>query len=269
MSPTGVTVAVIGPPRKKESDDQRAVREAIVDRSQKRQWSITPLIRTTEIGYLRGPNAGRKVQVLIPQDVRDIYKLAHKRPLAVLAITSFRVRPDPSADPAPDKALWRASEFLRFKAHVVQVRDIKNLDAVLDEAETSLDGLSCDGPRDPRVLPMHVFSPGGHRHDLSMDTGRTAFTRNYGHATSRTDDRGRVWKHGPDHGRDILIVAGTVLPAGFHWDVTKPSGGKTCKIANGWVIWELTGRRGYANVAPDAAVRRGNNECVSRWPPRR
>jgi hypothetical protein len=251
---------------KKESDDQRRVREALHKRAQVQGWNVLPFVRTVTIGHSAGPTAGRKVDVLNAQDARHMYRTAHEGPLAVLAVASFRVRPDPSVDPAPDRALWSADDFLRYKAHMAQVRAVKHVDYALQTASRALGTLDCSAATDPRVLPMHVFSPDGHSHALDSIDARELFKETYGSPSSRIDPKGRIWKTGPFHGREILHVAQCTLPPGFHWDVTSGRSTRRCRIVNGWEVWELTGRRGYANIAPNAVVRRGNNECVQRWP---
>lgn len=266
MSKPSPSLLVVTAPPRQESGDQRQVRIELLKQAQSHGWGVMPLVRTVTIGHYVGVTTGRRVQVLTPQDARDAYKAAHKGPLAVLATTSFQVRPDPSADPAPDRALWSAEDFLRHKAHFAQVRAVRHVGEALRMAEESLKALCCDGTSDPRVLPMHAFSPEGHVHDLRSDEGRKAFKVAYGAPSSRRDPNGRVWKTGPFHGRDVAHVAGVALPVGFHWDVSNGRSSGRCRIVNGWQVWELTGRRGYANIGPNAFIRRGNNECVLRWP---
>jgi hypothetical protein len=265
MTPPVHSLLVVTAPIKKESDDQRQVRKRLLRSAQDRGWNVLPFIRAITIGYI-GKAAGRKVDVLSPQDARDMYREAHQSSLAVLATASFRVRPDPSSDPATDRALWLAEDFLLHKAHVSQVRAIGHVDAALDTAEFKLAALCCEGATDPRVLPMHMFDPRGIGHDLSSIDGRRAFQTRHGAPSSRTDPGGRAWRTGALHGREILYVARFALPAGFHWDVMNGQGKRHCRIVNGWQVWELTSRKGYANIAPNANIRRGNNECVRRWP---
>jgi len=259
------SLVVIAAPVNKEASEQRSVRERLLGQGRSRGWNVLPLVRPITVGYV-GEAAGRKVDVLSPQDTKEIYRLAHAVPLVVLATAAFKVRPDPSRDPVTDRSLVSAQSFLCHKAHFSQVRAMKHVDGALNAAEVQLDALSCDGMGDPRVLPMHVFAPEGCVFDLATLAGRRAFQKCYGPASCRTDPDRRTWRTGPSHGREVLYVGRVPLPVGFHWDVTKSSGGRRCRIVNGWQVWELTGVRGYANISPDAAVRRGNNECVVRWP---
>lgn len=112
---------------------------------------------------------------------------------------------------------------------------------------------------------MHVFAPQGHADDLAAADGRAAFKTRHGGPGARVDGEGRQWKKGPNHGHDDLVVAGSRMPTGFHWDVSVRRGSST--FANGWQVWELVDRNAYVNIAPDAGVREGQR-CKQRWPAR-
>lgn len=247
----------------KESQSQREVRIHLMEQAGRRKWEVLPLRRTVTIGY-EGKAAGRKVSVLTPQDARELYRAAHNGPLAILGPAAYHIRPDPSVNPAPDRALWKPDEFFRYKAHTDLIRSTRHVEEALDSSSAALKNLSCNGFTDPRTLPMHVFSPIGHKHDLTTPFGINNFKKIYGSAHSRTDSSGRVWTKGANHGREILKIAGHELPMGFHWDVNLDRGRRSCTIANGWQVWKLEARAAYVNISPNAAIRQGNLG-VLRW----
>jgi hypothetical protein len=256
-------VAIVTRSRQHEVEDQRRVRAAIEAEVESRGWVSLPLVRTTSLSLQRGDAAGRRVNVLTPQDTESVYRASHGSPLIVLSTTSYRLRIDPRADPATSRVLWSPEDFFRHKAYTATVRSPREAPLAVSAALKGLQALECEGYSDPRVLPMHVFSPAGEPHDLSSMVGRRAFRSTHGAPGSRTDSLGRTWATGERHGRESLMVAGLPLPTGFHWDVSIARG--NCSISNGWEVWELRGRRAYANIAPDAHIRRGSEGCVVRW----
>jgi hypothetical protein len=124
----------------------------------------------------------------------------------------------------------------------------------------------CDGPGDPRVLPLHVFGTTSDWSYLGDPEVCKKFEKVYGKpAGARTDDDGKVWRRGA-HGRDRLTVAGYELGPGMHWDVN--TAGSTATIMNGLEIWQLGKRHGYLNVSPDAHFRKGSSLSTAKkvWP---
>lgn len=259
----GPTLIVVAAAAKAENCRQAQTREALHDAAQATGWLVRPLLRVVSVAHATGDAVGRKVNVLSAQDTETVYRAAHDGPLSVLSTVSYRVRPDPRADPATDRALWAPEDFLRYKAHAAFVRGPERAVGTIASAAAALAALSCSGASDPRALPMHVFSPTGHAHDLSGEHGLRNFGRAHGPASGRVDRHGRRWSTGPHHGRETVTIAGSELPTGFHWDVA-PTGRKA-ELCNGWQVWQLTSRAAYANVSPNAAVRKGNSQCVLRW----
>lgn len=265
MTGAAPSVLVVAPGAKIETPHQAQVRTAVEAEAATRGWPVMPFVRTVEIAHAIGESTGRKVAVLTAQDTETVYRAAHRGPLAVLASSGYRIRRDPRADPSTDRVLWAPQDFLRYKAHASVVRATGDAPEALDAALDALAGLACAGPNDPRTLPMHVFAPAGHADDLGTSDGRTAFKSRHGGPATRVDGECRQWKKGPNHGLDQLVVAGSSLPTGFHWDVSVRRGSST--FANGWQVWELVDRNAYVNIAPDAGVRDGQR-CKQRWPAR-
>lgn len=254
---------IVTPGHGKETQHQYEVRKALAATARSRGWEVLPLVRTVTIGHAHGAARGRKVDVLTPQDTETVYRSAHTMPLALLATGSFKFRRDPRADPSTERLLWSPEDFLRYKAHARVVRAPSDVDRALQVAASELAALDCLSVNDPRVLPMHVFSSAGQYQHLDQLHGRNDFKAAHGSGRQRRDDDGRRWTKGPSHGREQLCVGGSMLPTGFHWDVTVERGSST--LANGWQVWDLVDRHAYVNIAPDAGVRKGNR-CVRRWP---
>jgi hypothetical protein len=257
------SLIVVMPERGHRGKGVDAVKNALEAEARTLSWNVLPFVRTELVRHVGAESNGRGVRVLNPQDTEIIYRAAHVGPLAVIATVAYRVRRDPRIDPATQRSLLRPGDFLRYKGYVALVRAQMHAPAEVVAAGRGLQALACANKSDPRVLPMHIFAVEGCTHDLSDSSGRRTFDRQHGGARARTDPQGRLWKTGVRHGRETLVVAGTALPTGFHWDVSVPRG--SSELCNGWQVWELQGRRGYANVAPDADIRRGNEQSVLRW----
>jgi hypothetical protein len=113
-----------------------------------------------------------------------------------------------------------------------------------------LNAIGCEGERDPRCLPLHVFKTQGH--DLNLPAGRAAFDSAHGSGAERSDGDRRKWSLTPHdyHGQETLSVAGRELRQGFHWDVEP--GRNTTTIVTTKEVWKVDR---YVNVYPDAHVR--------------
>lgn len=260
-SPLARQLQIVAPAE--ESPSLAAVGTALEAAGASSGWNVLPPIRTVSVAYRGLPKTGRKRLVLSAEDTQAVYQAAHRAPLAVLASAGFYVRQDPRSDPIDERALWLPADFLRHKAYVSVVRSRAEVPSALQAAGTALSSLSCDGQADPRILPMHIFSPDGHKYALDSTRGQRAFKAQHGSASSRRDAENRVWTHGPNHAGPPLVVAGATLPAGFHWDVKVLRG--SSEFSNGWEVWQLIDKNSYVNIAPNATVRNGAR-CSKRWP---
>ncbi len=169
----------------------------------------------------------------------------------------------PWEDVAPVRNSISLERFVRYKAFFkVLGRERSGLDVAhfLSKFQDWQQGCACDGERDARCLPLHVFSPSHEWQDLHVEGGVTEFEARHGRASSRVDEKRRDWRP-PNalHGQEVLVVAGTALRSGFHWDVTSPR--TEGRLYTNTEIWRF--RRGaYCNVYPDAAVRQGQRNGI-------
>ena len=209
----------------------------------------------------------RPIQVLTPGDAERLYRLLHHGPVIVAAFTSIYVLRDPRSLSIREKHTVRLQDFVEHKACYLLVNgrtDVSALESTLLEWRVVV---RCDGPDDPRALPLHSFDADGPCPDLADDEGRKGFGAKYGSGRLRLDESGREWARATAlHGRQTLTIAGCRLIAGFHWDVSYRRGSGTLLCAN--AVWRLP-RRSYANVHPDGDVRGGSRDVppIKRiWP---
>jgi hypothetical protein len=121
---------------------------------------------------------------------------------------------------------------------------------------------------DPRALPFVPFDLGTHTDEnlhLNAEDGRKAFETTFGSPRHRRDTKAVSWRLDPRayHGRDVLLVRGRSLPAGFHWDVEAPRGGAHVMTAT--EVWHVK-RDQYINVYPDMYVRTTRDGGRRIWP---
>lgn len=204
-----------------------------------------------------GDNGGRPFEVLEPWDAHDLYRFLHRRPTAVVQIGDPVVCMNPQDAPS-DKNTWTLERFTRYKSYFARLgrsRTEAELSAILRSFVEWIADCSCEGERDSRILPLHAFSPTRDWALLNDQKGAAAFEDVHGGPTSRADDLGRAWKAASDlHGQDELVISGTRLRAGFHWDVkTDHREGRLFTSAE---VWKFTSNS-YCNVYPDASVRQG------------
>jgi hypothetical protein len=194
--------------------------------------------------------------LLSPHEIAGIYRGAHRERTAVIAFGGARVLLDISELPS-NQGCVPLERFVRHKCWYSLISRPEEVADVLLSALAWMKETGCEGPRDPRCLPMAIFAT---RQDFPLGTpeDRREFVRRHkssARSSTLTDAVSRTWQVGPHHTRDVLQVAGTALPIGFHWDVQ--AGHKSSVIATGWERWELAGG-GYTNVHPDAYIRAGN-----------
>ena len=204
---------------------------------------------TQELKVLNSP--GRTMSVLRPLDAAYLYRRLHGGPTLVVSVGSALISTDPTRDPPNKRASRTLEDFVAYKAFYGLVRSSGDVKGLFRDFAAWCEGAHCDGPTDPRALPLHVFDAGSERIDLSNPAGVKAFRQSFGRPREREDHAGRCWKRGFPHGRSALLVAGRDLPAGTHWDV---SAGGRFHLMNSHEVWEIKGN-GYVNVYPDEYVR--------------
>ena len=140
--------------------------------------------------------------------------------------------------------------FVRYKSLAARLpREPAEVSNQLEAYEAWCELVECEGGRDPRCLPFHIFKSGNS--DLDTPERRRHFDDIHGTGARRQDDNELAWdlKPGGFHGRDILHVAGRELPPGFHWDVSVDRARTITTPTEQWRVSK------YVNVAPDANVR--------------
>jgi hypothetical protein len=194
--------------------------------------------------------------MLEPHHAGAIYRLLHRGPVLVVAFSSVWVRRDPRRDPPRKRAALRLETFVEHKGLHGLVRSDKHVDEIFDQYVAWSAQVNCTGENDPRVLPLHVFETARTWPDLGTPPGDNRFVRAHGPPRRRVDEGRKSWSRaasGAYHGGGALIVAGSELAQGMHWDVSIERG--TAVICGADGVWALKGRNAYVNVHPDAHVR--------------
>jgi hypothetical protein len=240
--------------------------DAVRTLADERDWPVS--VRRTESVRVAGEGWERRAELLRPEDAAGLYREIHRTPTLVVAFAAAMVRRDPSRDPPVRRAALGLEEFVAYKAPFGLIRGHTDPARIVAGFETWLAGVHCDGDADPRALPLHVFDAGPRCPDLSAAEGAAAFAAQHGHASGRTDADGVDWRRADPrafHGGKALEVAGRVLPAGFHWDVSRRRG--EVRLTTAEAVWKLAGKGTYLNVYPDAHVRAPKDPRVRRvWP---
>lgn len=234
----------------------RSHRKAIRDICADRGWGYQPreVILTT---CTEGPSRGRKLPLLDSAVAAGLYNRIHEARVAVVvAGTDPMVPLHPLKQFAANSRRYvQLHRYVRYKSFWVRVPlsdpDNKSWVGSFESWQTTV---GCDGDRDPRCLPFHVFYGDGR--GLDELAGRTAFDTRHGGGASRIDDRSAEWKLNPHdfHGGGPLHIAGFPLRVGCHWDVTATN--YTISTPRG--AWRVDG---HVNVHPNAHVR-GNRPQV-------
>lgn len=214
-----------------------------------RQWLIQ-VRRTVSLG-------GRAI--VQGADAEALYRRCHRVRVVVISVQHRRAHGPQVLRRPPHQASthvhWRDAislrQFCRHKAMFHRLRLDREQISWASRFASWATLVECDGQRDPRCLPLHVFETHrGWSKRLLRHSGRAEFESAHRLGTSLRDQNGFEWCTGPAHGLDIDIVAGHSLPAGFHWDVE--TRGRELELwtpTAGWVVRE------YVNVAPNAHVR--------------
>lgn len=200
---------------------------------------------------------GRTRQILPGTEVTAIYRRAHRARVAIIVFAQTYVCLHPHQHEAVRRNLLvRLPGFFEYKCFIELLDDEMGctpewIDGFADRFGSVPLSPACEGARDPRCLPLHVFSNKG-AHDLSQTAGRIAFDNVHGLGGHRTDQDGRKWRLNPHayHGQDQLHICGTPLPQGCHWDV-EPGGKSTLVVTTSdvWIVYR------YVNIYPDSHVR--------------
>jgi hypothetical protein len=198
---------------------------------------------------------GREFSLISPNDVAGLYRRAHRARTAVLALCGAKVLLDISELPS-NRGCVTLERFVEHKCAYSLISRPEEVEPAFSAALAWMNGVHCEGTRDPRCFPGLIFEP---REDYPLDSveERSRFIeahRSSKRSAALTDASGRSWETGPHHTRDVIQVGGCALPIGFHWDV---QASRDSVITTGWERWRLP-RRGYTNVHPDALVRGGS-----------
>ncbi|MEO7193839.1 MAG: hypothetical protein ABIZ05_03320 [Pseudonocardiaceae bacterium] len=194
-----------------------------------------------------------------PQDAGDLYQLTHRSPTVVIQIGQPTVLLNVRAKPAERNTI-SLERFVRYKTFFRRLgREGAKIDVphFLNGFHDWRQNRTCDGERDARCIPLHVFSPSREWEDLHNLEGVRIFESIHGRANSRTDYQDRDWNlPSALHGQQIT-VAGATLRSGFHWDVVSPR--NDGRLYTSTEIWRFS-RGSYCNVYPDAVVRQGQRK---------
>ncbi len=202
---------------------------------------------------------GRKANVLPRGDASRLYEEMHRRQVAVLYSGKIVVRTDPQP-PFRDDRVVSLADFCKYKSYAISLRsndadhwDARFLDWISDA--------ECDGPNDPRILPLHVFAPKG-SFELDDQDERKRFRTTHRKKGTLYDQRKRAWspaRPGARHGREPQTVRNLRLDDGFHWDVTTAG---SPYVTSSHTIWKVPSR-GYLNVYPDGCIRIGKHSTMT------
>ena len=240
------------------SPEQDKARLAVQRHVEDLGWSCLTR-RTRSVRALA--NNGRQLAVIEPVDAHDIYVAAHKAPTAVLVMgPQPLVLVDPSDIPH-SKNLITVERLLRYKAFLGRFGVRHDPTKTFADFTAWTSSTACDGERDARTLPLHVFSPSRDWPNLAAPENVASFETVHGPALSRSDDQGRPWavpKPGAMHGgRGAEYVAGVHVRPAFHWDVSAVRGGRR-RVTNAREVWMLEVGR-YCNIYPNSTIRNGGH----------
>ena len=203
---------------------------------------------------------GRKANVLQRGDASRLYEDMHRRQVAVLYSGKIVVRIDPKP-PFRDDRVVSIADFCKYKSYVTSLGS--NNAGQWDVGFTGwMSAAGCDGPNDPRILPLHIFAAKG-EFKLDDHEERKRFRTTHRQRRTLRDKRRRTWspaRPGARHGREPQTVRNLRLDDGFHWDVTTT---RSPYVTSSDTIWKVPSR-GYLNVYADGCIRLGNH-CTLTW----
>lgn len=243
----------------KDSREQDALRLAAEQETRAQGWDLR-IRRSASQRVLGGQDKDRPYRTLSPRDARDLYQAAHLRPCLVLATHACHVRADPSHDSAALRELIGLGRFVQYKCSYSLVRGAAQAREAVVGFTTWPPPDACHGHHDPRGLPLHVFDPAVEWVGLDSLDVAEVFDRQYSlRSGSRVDLGGHLWEQpSARHGaagadRAALVVAGTRLPQGYHWDVQRARG--RGRIVSESAVWLLTPQNAYINAYPNGHLR--------------
>lgn len=197
------------------------------------------------IGSHRVRGAG-KPHRLNPEQADELYKLVHLQATLVVAPGDVDVI-DRNGRAHP------LGRVLRYKAHV-RLRNDQDAPSVIVEFFHWQANSLVSAASDPRVLPLHIFDPGGDHEHLETPAGRARFRQRYRKSGNFVDKRKRPWQAAPPNQRHTMATAtvrGLVLPVGYQWDVQSPH--KKSSIASLSAQFDIK-KKDHRNVFPDGAI---------------
>ncbi|MFK4790855.1 hypothetical protein [Microbacterium sp. ZW T5_56] len=255
---TTARVFIVAPPLAR---DERSARfEVWRKAAQKLAEEADMAVTTYRLSEVNVRNEGNFL-VMNGIDASKMYQMVHRVNCAVIQIGTDARVPFHPRDSCQKRNTMELEQFVRYKAVFAKVNGrVGPVDAI-GAVSAQLTSLECDGERDPRCLPMHVFDP-SHDHVACPLTDAVKVRARYQGPKIRTDGKSREWgpPKGIPHGSHELRVRGRVLRAGYHWDVK--SAQNTSDLMTTLEIWSMP-PGSYLNVSPDAHVRSGQSSAVS------
>ncbi len=220
--------------------------------------------RCVRLAVTKGHDTGRLVNLLERRSASRLYSDLHRGPVAVLFEAPSWVRTSPGDD-VERKRMVSIGQFCKYKAFSMSLEDNRagEWESMFDDW---LNTVSCDGPRDPRILPFHIFeAQQRRRRALRLDDAseRKRFRELHMRDGELEDASKRRWRAAEPnarHGRDPQFVRNLELPLGFHWDVRKFNG---TRIETPMSVWKVD-RGGHINAYADGHIRPGTS-CRSIW----
>lgn len=250
----------------KYQSQTRAFRSTLQRLGRARGWTVQDRVT----GFERP--GGRPMFLVAPEDAFNLYRRAHDLKVGVLGLGETFVCIEPRTTAGPCLALW---QFVRYKAQWMGTIGLDPSQAgkpkVAVPYTATLDAFdrwpwpqACDGPSDPRILPLSVFLGLVKAQDLGIRAGRVQFNGQYGSRT-RFDPRQRHWRQADHFHAPVRLESLNPcrVPDGFHWDVGSPRNAR--EIANTMEVWRIA-ENGYVNVYPNAHIRGGKPNARRVWP---
>ena len=231
--------------RREDRDSTGDLRKHLATVCNDRGWGFHPRSVITS----RRPD-GRPI-LLVARDVAaGLYPRVHRSRVAILV---FGTDPRVPLHPRETEALRLGKHvplrrFVEYKSCWIRIPNDPTNDSWVGEFASWSERIECEGERDPRCLPFHVFS--GNGIGLHGADRRQAFDERYGSGADRVDEADSHWILNPHeyHGMESLQVAGRELRRGCHWDVTADN----WRISTPVGLWTVAG---HVNIYPDAHVR--------------
>jgi hypothetical protein len=233
-----------------------------------REMGIATTVYPSRRVTFRGESPQSVGDVMAPNDAAALYREAHRSLMLVVAAGPIRVARNPSAPVPTRRHTMALRQFVSHKASYAALKLDQDLGDALQTFSEWPARPGCAGENDPRVLPLHVFETQEDWTGLPEASLEAKFARLYGPASLRRDEGRKLWKRTSEyHGGPSLVIGGTPLRAGMHWDVSAERRG-TLVTSN--AVWRLRGAHGYVNVFPDATVDKspGRSTATQVWPRR-